>query len=104
MGTQRTARYKQQWLIKEINDMGILGLGYDEDRLIAKFCIAHSSTRHKAKELIELNIASENIVRKDKSLYSLKYCNEDGSIRNDVFAQEVTEEPIEDEIADILNT
>ena len=88
MGTLRSAQVKRTWIWNTVNSQGVVGLGYEEEKLISAFCVTYSSTHKTAVEIIKDFELTDKIIRKDGMVYSRRFFNPDLSIREEMFEDE----------------
>jgi len=70
MGTTKSREFKIEWLVTKIYTIMDVGRVVDEEKLIADFCIAFSSTPRTAREILKLLEISGKIIRKNNKIWT----------------------------------
>ena len=98
MTLQDKRLYKINWIMLKLRSQGVAGLSYNEEKLIAECCRFFGATKRYVLEYLnELELTNE-ILRIDGKLYSSQFFNSDGSVKEEVFNEEVPKEITQTEI------
>ncbi|KKM26150.1 hypothetical protein LCGC14_1587590 [marine sediment metagenome] len=88
MGTQSSALHKQTWISSRIEAAGAQGVSIDQEKFLAEFCIANSSTRKTGLEIIKNLEFTGKIVLRGGDLFTPELFREYSIKEKDAAIQE----------------
>jgi len=84
MGTTKTNQRKKEYIFQKVNEMGMAGLGYNEEKLIAEFILDCNTSRKTALEMLNVFATAERLIRKDGKVYSKAFFNNNLTLKQGV--------------------